>query len=114
MSSYINAVNNWDHFLFSFCLLFQSISFPLMVVLIKWHSKNLSIYRYYILNNILWCYVLTVFMYITRVTRMYPASCLISQGIIPISNRAMLILEPIEFFIICNIDLGVVFSLFYR
>lgn len=112
--TYLNPVNNYDHYLFNFCFIVQTILFPFIIVLVKSHSQNIIYYRFYILNNVTWCYILTVFMFIVRPSYLLPTTCIVADGIIKLSNESLKVLLPIQHWILANLEMGVVYSLFYR
>lgn len=71
-------------------------------------------YRYYMLNNVIWCYLYHFGVFVTRPVLLFPSFCVIVEPIIPIHEE---LVGPGFYALmvaIINMDFSVVLSLFYR
>ncbi|KAI6225523.1 hypothetical protein M3Y99_01334500 [Aphelenchoides fujianensis] len=87
---------------------------PLMVFLIVKKSDMMERYRWYLLNTIVFCYAYHFILCANQITAFYPSYCFMFDPIVPISRDGSIFSFYVAFFAIINLDLSIVWSLFYR
>jgi hypothetical protein len=119
----VATTNNFDSRLQSILNAIVSISFtlstgllPIVIYLIINKSRGMKNYRYYMLNNALWCYMYHFSVFLARPTLLFPSFCLYIEPLIPIplTDDVFMILMLVQQIVVVNMDLSVVLSLFYR
>lgn len=110
----ISIFSSIDFVVYTVCIFIETTIFPLLVYLILHRSKQMKRYRYYVLNISIWCFGFDLFPFLIRPSFMFPASCIVFQPIVPMSNQTVRGLLYVLFLISINMEAGVVWSLFYR
>ncbi|KAI6170803.1 hypothetical protein M3Y97_01113500 [Aphelenchoides bicaudatus] len=87
---------------------------PIIVYMIAKKSRQMKKYRYYMLNNVLWCYIYHAGIFFARPVLLFPSFCIILNPMFWMPDEAIVILFFVYVMVIINMDLSVVWSLFYR
>ncbi|KAI6180601.1 hypothetical protein M3Y98_00738200 [Aphelenchoides besseyi] len=99
----------------TFCI--SSLLFPVVLYLILKKSRQMKLYRYYLINNVRgssWCYIYHTCTFGARPTFLFPSFCLILDPVLPLPREFLVFGVFFVVFVVINLDLSVVESLFYR
>ncbi|KAI6211406.1 hypothetical protein M3Y96_00430900 [Aphelenchoides besseyi] len=96
----------------TFCI--SSLLFPVVLYLILKKSRQMKLYRYYLINNVSWCYIYHTCTFGARPTFLFPSFCLILDPVLPLPREFLVFGVFFVVFVVINLDLSVVESLFYR
>lgn len=92
----------------------STLLLPLMVYLILMKSKRLGKYKWYMLNNITWCYAYDLQITLMKPSFLMPFIGGYSQAPFPVDWRLAWSMIELGVFLRVNMDLSVVLSLLYR
>ncbi|KAI6224542.1 hypothetical protein M3Y99_01385200 [Aphelenchoides fujianensis] len=71
-------------------------------------------YRFYLLGNVVWCYLIHLLLAFTGFTCFFPSFCCIVEPVVPIPFNAIFPLFLCGEFCVINFALSIVWSLLYR
>jgi hypothetical protein len=97
-------------------IVFVLTTFLVIVVIYLIFNKSGPIkkYRYFMLNNIVSCYIFSIAEFVARPIFLFPSFCIIFEPIIPLSTEFVIFGLYLFGIIIINMDLSAVFSVIYR
>ncbi|KAI6212852.1 hypothetical protein M3Y94_00078100 [Aphelenchoides besseyi] len=114
MKNFSIEVENGVRILIVISFISSSVLFPLMIFFIFKRSKQMKKYRFYLLNTIIWCYIYHLIVFINHANILFPSPCIMFHSILGLSQTATVVMFYLAFFAIVNLDLSIVWSLFYR
>ncbi|KAI6206394.1 hypothetical protein M3Y94_00905600 [Aphelenchoides besseyi] len=95
----------------TFCI--SSLLFPVILYLILRKSRQMKLYRF-LFEGCSWCYIYHTCTFGARPTFLFPSFCLILDPILPLPRELLVLGVFFVVFVVINLDLSVVESLFYR
>lgn len=114
MPNFDPILTSYAHLITDINFVISTILFPVIFYLILTNSKQMSKYKFYLLNNILWCQGFEIILFIGRPTLLFPSFCVLADPLFPISNQILPYLFYLGVFFIVNQAFSIVLSLFYR
>ncbi|CAD5218188.1 unnamed protein product [Bursaphelenchus okinawaensis] len=111
---YENILEPYEGYIYGTCLVVELMLMPLMVYLTCFRSNQMKRYRFYILNNVIWCFIFDIGLFILRPTFMFPTGCFVMRPLISMSNSTARGVAFCLLVVCINVEMGVVWSLFYR
>lgn len=103
-----------SHTIFLILFPFQNILCIIVIVLIFKCSKDINVYRYYLLNNIICSYIAISWLYFTRPSVATPEACIVYQTLINLPEKFYILYRPATLFFIGTAELSVRFLLMFR
>lgn len=92
----------------------EGILVPYVTFLILFKSGRMGAYRFYILNNVLTCFVLTVLCSVLNYTALFPSACFLLRPIVPITNMTAKYVVVLVMIGVVFMDMSEVWSLINR
>ncbi|KAI6219125.1 hypothetical protein M3Y95_01133800 [Aphelenchoides besseyi] len=114
MGNFSNDVESLVRIFIVISFISSTVLFPIMIFLIVKKSKQMKKYRFYLLNTVIWCYIYHLIVFINHINPIFPSPCVMFHPILPLGQNAAVIMFYLAFFAIMNLDLSIVWSLFYR
>ncbi|KAI6238385.1 hypothetical protein M3Y99_00689200 [Aphelenchoides fujianensis] len=92
----------------------STLLLPLMLFMITRRSAQLKRYRFYLLANVVWCYLLHAMLAFTNFTFLFPSFCFVVEPVISLPFNSIFPLFLCGEFCLINFALSIVSSLLYR
>lgn len=92
----------------------ECVGLPVMVYLTLWRSQQMRRYRFYILNNCVANFALDWAILVARPKFEWPRTCAVLNSALPADGVFLKAVMVSGFFLVTCVNMGVVYSLFYR
>ncbi|KAI6199001.1 hypothetical protein M3Y96_00580300 [Aphelenchoides besseyi] len=114
MGNFSTEIENPVRVLIILSFISSTALFPLMIFFVFKKSKQMKKYKFYLLNTTIWCYVYHLIVFINHANILFPSPCIMFHSILNLSQTSTVVMFYLAFFAIVNLDLSIVWSLFYR
>ncbi|CAD5225248.1 unnamed protein product [Bursaphelenchus xylophilus] len=92
----------------------ESICAPMIVYLALFHSKKMRRYRFFIINNVVWSCLFNWAVWFAKPAFMFPAACVVFENRLLHRVPVAKIAGSLMVILFVNVELAVVWVLFYR
>lgn len=107
------VIDYYTHIIINVIFSISITFFFFMVYLILTQSKNMSKYKYYLLNNILWAQIFEVFLFIFKPKFLLPSFCMLFDPFFLVTDQTPYLVY-FALSMLVNQCLSVVLSALYR
>lgn len=91
-----------------------SLILPFLIYIILRHSKNMNRYKYFLVNVVIWMFLLEFGAFFLKPRFLAPRYCMAFKTLFPMSKQVVWLLANCALFILMNMETGLLGLIVYR
>lgn len=113
MTPFPHDLYTYSTIIYSFCITIDIILLPLTIYALKFHSKGLQTYRYYLACNLFFGYSVNICAFIFRPVILFPTLCAVFKPINVHFNKLVVPFLPVDCLVVTCLCYSPIFCMFY-